>query len=227
MKVTLLNLAISIILISCNNLDKPNEVDYTGYIEKSFYLTGRDKVEELNDTLALLQIKMPERLDTFYRWNHYSCCSSCGWLKYRFADKKYPQLAESGWYWTIIPDSVYQLNIWHRPQWEVPDSITYRPLNLKDTNFYFSHPRNLFSFAGNFVFIKKEFRTINNRNFIIIAFLSPHGYLTNSETLYLGAITHLKDRDLYFAAECGTQDTTGFIDNLYKSFLSIRIKENP
>src|SRR6187402_723918 len=217
MKVTLLNLAISIILISCNNLDKPNEVDYTGYIEKSFYLTGRDKVQELNDTLALLQIKMPERLDTFYRWNDYSCCSSCGWLKYRFADKKYPQFAESGWYWPVVTDSVYQLNIWHKPIKIAPDSITLKPLLEKDTSICYYHPQIVgYSKSANLLF--KEFKILNQRPFVISAFINPYGYLTNSQTLFIIAETRLKSRDLYFIGECGPKDTTGFIDRMYKSF---------
>jgi hypothetical protein len=171
-------------------------------------------------------MKVPERLDTFYSWNHYSCCSSCGWLKYRFADKKYPQFAESGWYWTIVPDSVYQLNIWHRPIKEAPDSITLKPLSKKDTAYCYYHPQ-MVGYSKPPDFLLKEFKLINERPFVISAFVNPYGYLTDSRTLFVIAETNLKSREIYFIGECGAKDTTGFIDNMYKSFLSIRIKENP
>lgn len=226
MKVTLLILTISIILIACNNLDNPKEIDYIGYIEKSFYLTGNDSIDELKDSLALLQMKVPQRLDTFYRWNDYSCCSSCGWIKYRFADKKYSQFAESGWYWTTdpdLPDSVYQLSIWHRPTREVRDSITLKPLRKKDTILWY-HPA-IVSFSKPTNFLLKEYRLINEKPFIVSAFISPYGYLTKSQTLFIIAETNLKSRELYFIGECGANDTIGFIENIYKSFLSIKISE--
>ena len=41
------------------------------------------------------------------------------------------------------------------------------------------------------------------------------------------ACKYFDNRMLQFVGECDAKDTTGFIDNMYKSFLSIRIKENP
>ena len=225
MKVSFLDLAISIILISCSNLYTPKEVDYIGYDEKSFYLTGRDSSYELKDRLGLIQMKIPERLDTFYSWNDYSCCSSCGWFKYRFADKKYPQFAESGWYW-IVPDSVYQLNIWHRPIKEATDSVTLKPLSEKDTSNCYYHPQIVWASKSD-SFLFKKFKLINKRPFIISAFISPRGKgkFANSQPLFVVAETNLKSRELYFVGECRAKDTTGFIDNMYRSFLSIKIEE--
>jgi len=225
MNLTFLKLAIIIILTSCESPDKSTEIDYSNFVEKNIQLVGRDSNYDLKDRLASFVIRIPQRLDTFYYWHDPSDCSSCGWMKYRFANKTYPQSAESGWF-PILVDSVYQLNIWHKPIKEAPDSITLKPLSEKDTSFCYYHPRLVSdSDIANFLF--KEFKVINERSFVLSAFVVPYGYLTNSQTLFVIAETTLKSRDLYFIGECGANDTTGFIENMYKSFLSIRIKENP
>ena len=226
MKSILLHFVMAMVIISCKQADKKKQIDYSGFTDREISLAGYDERPEWNDSLAYVSLKIPVRLDTFYKWQHYSCNTSSGWMKYRFADKCYPQFAESGWYWTVVPDSVYQINIWHKPIKIAPDSITLRPLSEKDTVGCFYHP-HIVSSPKSVNFLLKEFKLINERPFIISAFVNPYGYLTHSQTLFVVAETNLKSRELYFIGECGTKDTTGFIDNMYKSFLSIRIKENP
>ena len=224
MNSTLIKFAIIIILSSCGSSDKSTEIDYTDFVEKNVQLVGRDSNYDLKDSLAIVSIKIPERLDTFYHWEHVSDCSSCGWVKYRFADKKYFQFAESGFYWTVIPDSTYQLNIWHKPIKEAPDTVTLKLLSKKDTSEWYYIP-HLVSFEKQSRVLLKDFKLINGRPFIIAAFISSYGYLTQTQTLFVIAETTLKSRNLYFIGECGAKDTTGFINNMYKSFLSIRIEE--
>jgi hypothetical protein len=225
MKLILLHFVIAMIIVSCKQADKKEQIDYSGFTDREISLAGYDERPEWNDSLARVSLKIPIRLDTFYKWQHYSCNTSSGWMKYRFADKSYPQFAESGWYWPG-PDSVYQLNIWHKPIKIAPDSITLKPLLENDTPICYYHPQIVgYSKSVNFLF--KEFKLINERPFVISAFVCPYGYLTNSQTLFIIAETNLKSRELYFVGECGAKDTTSFIGNIYKSFLSIRIKENP
>ena len=227
MNSTLLKFAIIIILTSCRSSDKSTEVDYTGFVEKNIQLVGRDSNYDLKDSLGSILIKIPQRLDTFYYWHDPSDCPSCGWMKYRFADKTYPQSAESGWF-PILVDSVYQLNIWHKPIKEAPDSVTLKPLSEKDTSNCYYHPQIVWISKSD-SFLVKEFKLINKRPFIISAFTCPKGKgkFANSQPLFVVAETNLKSRELYFIGECRAKDTTGFIDSMYKSFLSIRIKENP
>ena len=222
-----LPLFIIIILVSCKTSDEPQEIDYIGFIQKEISLAGFDKKIDLTDSLASVSMMIPERLDTFYKWHRTSDCLPCGRLQYRFADKKYSQFAEGGFYWTVVPDSVYQLTIKHNPIRETPDSVTLKPLLEKDRNDPYYHLVNSVSHSDSVNYLFKELRIINNRTFIISAFITREGYLTESQTLFIIAATPLKDRDLFLIGECGAKDTTGFIDNIYKSFLSIRIKENP
>lgn len=226
MNSTLLNLAIIIILSSCRSSEKSSEIEYTDFVEKNVFLIGRDSTYDLKDSLGSIHIRIPQRLDTFYYWHDPSDCSPCGWMKYRFSDKTYPQFAESGWMWNVVPDSTYQLNIWHKPIRVPPDTIVMKSLSEKDTSFCYYHPR-LVSHPGTANFLFKEFRIINEKSFVLSAFVVRNGYLTNSQTLFVIAETTLKSRELYFIGECGAKDTTGFIKNMYKSFHLIRITEIP
>jgi len=221
-----LKILILSIFISCSDAGKPEEISYTGFIERNIALSGYDENFELTDSLCLVSLKIPIRLDTFYKWCDYSCNSSSSWMKYRFADKTYPQFAESGWFWTVVPDSTYQLSICHKPVRMTPDSIFLTHLSERDKN-------NRFYLGGGLApndsarYIFKDLKYINQKAFIISAYTSSYSYLTRSEALFVVAATNLKDRELFFIGECGAKDTTGFIECMYKSFLSIRIKENP
>ena len=227
MRSAILKFIIAIILTSCTLLGKKTEIDYTGFVDKEFKITGYTKEIDLRDTLGIVSLKIPLRLDTFYKWHRTSDCLPCGWMQYRFADKKYPQFAEGGFYWTVVPDSVYQLTIRHKPIKEIPDTITLKPLSEKNKNDYWYHQTNSVSYSDSIGYLFKEFKLINQRPFIISAFTTTDGYLTESQTLFIIAATTLKNRELFFIGECSAKDTTGFVDSMYKSFLSIRIKENP
>jgi len=213
------------IFISCSDADKPGEINYTGFIDKDIVLSGYDQNFELTDSLCLVSLKIPSRLDTFYNWCHVLCTTSSSWMKYRFADKTYPQFAEDGWFSTVR-DSTYQLSICHKPVRMTPDSIFLESLSEKDKNVRF-YLGGALTYNDSAEYIFKDFKYINEKAFIISAYLSSYSYLTRSPALFVVAATNLKDRELFFIAECSAKDTTGFVDNMYKSFLSIRIKENP
>ena len=127
----LLKIVILGIFISCNDADKSEEINYTGFIEKEITLTGYDENFELTDSVCLVSLKIPSRLDTSYNWCDFSCNTSSSWMKYRFADKTYPQFAESGWFWNFVPNSTYQLSICYKPVRMTPDSIFLKPLSKK------------------------------------------------------------------------------------------------
>jgi hypothetical protein len=106
----------------------------------------------------------------------------------------------------------------------VPDSIIQISFSAKDTLIC---RRLAYQLGGQESIkpLKEEFKEINGRGFLITAFRTQYGKLTNDTTLYLLGMTRLKNRTLNFIAECGAKDTTGFIDNMYKTLLSIKIIE--
>ena len=214
---------ITFVLVSCT--EEPTIIDYTGFTERNFTIAGLDSNFESTDTLAEIRIKLPERLDTFYKWRHYSCCTNCDNTKYRFADKRYPQFAESGFYWTVEPDSVYQFSIWHKPLRFFSDSTQLEELTINDSGYFYNNIPRQFSLGDKLQPIKKSFQKINGRNFFIVQFISPFGYLTRKETYYVVAGTNLKDRQIKFIGECSAKDSSQFFIGMYKSIQSIVIKE--
>lgn len=217
-----------LLLYSCKNeKGEPTSIDYKGFNEKNIFLIGFNKKLELIDTLGGLSFKIPKKIDTFYQWHNTSDCLPCGWLEYRFADRKYSQFAESGFFWTTIPDSVYQITISHNPVKEFNDSLTLRLLTENDSNNNRFNRENNLGFSGidTVRYLKREFRIINKRPFLIFIFISPVGYVTQKETLFVTAVTNLRNRRLFITGECGAKDTSGFINNIYKTMLSVKIQE--
>ena len=211
-----------VFFFSCS--EKETRIHCGGFKELTINLTGLSKNYDLTDTIGKVSLMIPNRLDTFYKWHRKTDFIQGGWIQYRFGDSRYKQFSESGFYWTYVPDSTYQLTIRHNVLKMIPDSVKSLPLNIRDTTNWYWMPRD-FSYSNTVTFLKKEFKIINNRSFLIISFITPDRRLTDSTTLYLVALTRLKDRDFEFVAECGANDTTGFLASMHKSLLSLQIEE--
>ena len=216
---------IFILFVSCHSNQKINAIDYSQFSEKRVVLRGVDKNYEQKDTLAILTIKVPNRLDTFYQWHNTSDCLPCGRMQYRFSDKHYQKFMETGMYWTYKPDSVYQFTITHNPIREAPDSIHINPMTISDTNKFGYNLIPECTWCEKATFLTKAFKEINGRTFIISIFISPCSKLTDTTALFFTAEMSLRNRRLNFIAECNIKDSLGFIDSMYKSLLSIRIEE--
>lgn len=214
-----------VVFISCQSKEREPEIDYTGFTKKEIILTGIDKSYEQKDTLGLLTINIPARLDTFYQWYNRSDCLPCGRLQYRFSDTRYAQFAENGFYWDNIPGPVYQLTIKHNPIKEALDSIVIRKFVISDTGRLSDDMINEASCGEKASLIKKDLLKIDNRSFAVAIFISPCSIITNSEGLFFTAKTTLKNRHLNFISECSIKDSTGFLDNMYKTLLSVKIEE--
>jgi len=209
--------------ISCSH--KHSADDYADFTEKTFDISAFVSYVGLKDTLATIKIKAPNNLDTFYTWSNNSDCFTCGSLQYRFADKSYVQFAESGFYWTFVPDSVYQLTFIHSPLIEIPDSFDFNSLKIADTSLWSGYLATQATWCDKWQTIKKDYKVINKRPFVLTAFTSECSTITEKHSLFVGATTYLKKMQLYILAETNSIDTTGFIDLMYKSLHSIEITE--
>jgi hypothetical protein len=213
-------------LTSCIRNQNETKVDYNGFLEKQFLLIGSKKQSyTLNDTLCRISIKIPARLDTFYTWEDHSDYTDAMYLKYRFSDRQYDQYAESGFFYSFKPKSLYQLTLWHKRYKQVPDSIKLKPFTENQKNDKWFHQVPILSYDDIVQYLSTEYKEIDKRPFILSAFISKHSYLTNKEALFVTAATNLTDRYIFFIAECEIKDSTGFINNMYKSLLSIKIEE--
>jgi hypothetical protein len=180
---------------SCKTSNETKLIDYTGYTKKSLILVGYHKNHIQKDTLGITTLKL--------QWS--DCGLPCALSNYRFADKNYSQISESGFYWTYHPDSLYQFTIQHDPIKATPDSIILNPLSQKDTSFVFHY-------------LTLNLCVCEDYNFYC-------GHLTWKATVYLVGSTKLKDRYVHFMGECSAKDTTNFVNAMYKTLLSINIDE--
>lgn len=215
------------VFISCQSKERKPQIDYTGFTKKEIILTGIDKNYEQKDILGLLTINIPARLDTFYQWHNSSDCLPCGRLQYRFSDIRYAQFAETGMFWDYVTKPVYQLTITHNPIKEAPDNVVIRKFARTDTGRFGDYLINEATWCEKISFIKKDFIEINTRSFAVASFISPCSNIADptNTSLFFTAKTALKNRVLNFIAECNIKDSTGFIDNMYKVLLSVKIEE--
>jgi len=207
--------------ISCKEEQIPE--DYTGYTETSFYISGLSKDGAWRDSLAKVTLNIPDGLDTFYNLRPASDLENQ--LQYRFGDKKYVQYAESGFYAAFAPDSLLQLTFMHDPMVDAKSRSSVSSLRPGDTAHLPTYLANHRTSCDHFAFIKKEYKTIHGRPFILTAFTSDCSIVSNKPTLVVGAITTLKKMHLFIVAESSARDTTGFIDRIEKSIRSIVITE--
>jgi hypothetical protein len=98
---------VSIIWVSCNSRRTiPPEKDEP-------IPNTRTQVLTLPNSLGSIEVLLPNRYDTFFKWTHFSDCTGCGWKKYRFQPKALPIFKESGWIWNELSDSVDRFTISH------------------------------------------------------------------------------------------------------------------
>src|SRR5687768_12251571 len=216
-----------IILTSCNTSDKPKKIDYTRFDEKQVLLSAYDLGSHKLDSFAVISIKIPDRFDTFYQFQRYPNIVRGNFRKYRFADSKYSMLKERDGleYYLQSADSLYQLTI------SCP-TLSYALKDSFPEKFYPKDTALLIGkidwqeldFDSSKIFFKQYFDQ-GSHSFLIACYKAPSIYRENEMKLVLLGFTRIRDLQVIINAECDAKDTTDFINNMYKSFLSIRIKE--
>jgi hypothetical protein len=211
------------IAIACK--EEKQNLDYSGYRDSSFVLVTMNEKREWKDSIAIVKLKIPQQLDTFYQWHRQSDCLTCGRRQYRFANTRYVQFAESGFYWDHVPDSVFQFTFIHDPVILKKNKILGK-LNPSDTSYLPAYLANHCTRCDEFSFLFKKYEIIHKRPFILTAFVSKCSLLTqNKPSLFVGAATYLKNMTLFMVAEKTGSDTTGFANLIHKSIASLNIEE--
>jgi len=174
----------------------------------------RERKIELNDSLGTITINLPARLEKYNSWSDNEVYQR---IFYRFNDNDYPVVKEAKSY---NLDSIYQFTIWQT-------DLTTKEISQKscfsniDSLKILGKPLQVTEHYTKYFL--REFRLINNTLFSIEAYKTT-SFSPTKTTLFVIATTCYKDKKLIFVSECRGKDTTGFIDNLYKSILSIQIK---
>lgn len=210
-------------MFSCSH-HQEKSVDFNDFKTDSVKIFTLDSLQ--NPIIAAtIKLKIPKTLDTFYKWQRTSDCFSCGWLQYRFANKKYPQFAESGFFWTVEPDSVCQLTIRHKPSASLDINSNRNILNKSDSNLVFSFIKSSFD-CQDYKVSSMKLVNINEREFYIAAIETQCSYLTLKPALYVYAVTELRSLTLEFIAEySGDNKNYNFEKEMLTAIHSVGIAE--
>lgn len=229
MKATFAKYLLVIFLGSCTASVNEEEINYSGFTEKEVPISTYSREKREKDTVAILTIKIPERLDTSSQWQPFREFIRGNRRIHRFADSRYSLVVERPEleYYLQSADSLYQLTISY-PSWSdgVKDSLPEK-FYPKDTSSLIERInwRELNFDSSNIIF--KKYLDQGTHSFLIACYRTPSIYRENEMKLVLSGFTRIRDVHVIIEAECDAKDTTGFTDSMFKAFLSIRIKDNP
>lgn len=183
----------------------------------------------LQNQLGLISMLIPVEFDTFFTWKNVSDCGACcDLMMYRFADKDYSLLQETGMFPTQIPDSLLQFTISHKAgkkcdkDWRIT-------LNTRDSLVSVLEAQDAENFVGGepIYWLRREFLSIDKHAFVILGYRSKHlhGYASSGIPTVVEAITIIDNQILQLTFECTGSDCTKFVAKIDKSLRSIRFKK--
>lgn len=166
----------------------------------------------LVDSLGVVNVSVPDRYDTSFRWVHYSDCGMpCNEVKYRFQPKALPINKETGWIYSEPNDSIDQFTVMHSQHitFSADDTLRndIRHARLKD---------QLKSDSQNLPIVFDTILNINDRYFSIIA-------MEKSDSIFhkrVLCVTTIQSNVVTFKYELATRDT----DSVSKNFISKSIE---
>jgi hypothetical protein len=175
----------------------------------------------LQDSLAFIQIYIPNELDTFYEWVHVSDDVCDDYHLYRFANKTYPTIAETGFYWER-PDSAYQLSVYHIDKYYCTHSSPL--LDSGQLAIRIAHVINKYKDQGDSILsINGEVADYNGQRFIVIGFTALESYPKQRRASYLTAVTFIDSNFLAFNYTNSGSGCPDFINRMNVSLASIKI----
>jgi hypothetical protein len=180
----------------------------------------------LSNELGIISIELPIQVDTFFSWVSTSDCAPCCNEKmYRFADKDYSLLKETGFFYHKFPDSLYQFTIRHKEtrgcesEWSISENSLDSIVSIKEN-------QSLEAFAGeeSIAWILREIRYIDKRMFLVFAYKEKSPFTRIEYSTILEAFTIQDDEILHFKYECTGNFCVDFISKMDESLKSIRFK---
>ncbi len=164
----------------------------------------------LKNNLGELSIKLPPEFDTAYSWTNYSDARCSDYEMFRFANKKYSLLQETGFIYPVIPDSLYQVTITQLMYLDCESTVKINKEALEriihnDTLVY----------PGTEIFLS-DLKTIQNREFILIG-----SKFAANTTLKL--FTVISGHGLMLEFVYQGKNNFNFVERMNKSINSIKI----
>lgn len=179
-----------------------------------------DHTITLSNQLGSISIKLPPIFDTSFVWKNVGDGDS--YQMYRFANRNYSLIRETGSFYLEFPDSLLQFTISHNDGKEIYtdndafnlDSIVSR-LNKKNYESCMG--------CDSITWRIREHRIISDHDFIVIGFEELGRYASLGRIKVLEAITWHHQNTIHFRSECSGSNCGDFIATMSKSLNTIKM----
>jgi hypothetical protein len=198
--------------ISCKQKIKPNEIP-TDFTLKKFML---------QDSLAEIEIYLPNELDTFFQWMDESDNACDDYERYRFADKKYSPIAETGFF-KEHADSVYQLTVSHINNYRCITRI--RSIDSVGLGEQIEHMKEFHRVLGDsFLMFTAQIRNYDNYPFAVMVYSVNDNYSGKRLSVYLDACTIIDSSYIGFDYHTNGAAIAGFTNRMLQSISTVKIR---
>jgi hypothetical protein len=173
----------------------------------------------LQDSTTILEIRVPNELDTFHMWVD-SDDTHCGdQKKYRFSNSDYPVFQESGFFHATHPDSSYRMTFSHFANLDCYES-SFTPDLIKMAK---GLEQNAKKDSVDFVLYSTEQKQIGTLDFYTMKFKTDLLPRQKYQSTVIRSFVKADGIDLKVEFECASNNCDGFIERMTKSLESIRI----
>lgn len=199
-------LPLFIIAVGCINSDTINE-------KREIPLGFKSQRISLDNNLGNIQLFVPNDLDTFYSWIRYSDYS-CGHKQmYRFSDRRFQLIKESGWIFNEKIDSLKQITVSHALKSHCKERFASARSKKFEENLKYQFGSDS---------SRKEIKNINGRDFYILTF-TMESEARNIKNVT--AITIIDSIRVDINFNCYAKDCKEFTNRINKSIESITIEK--
>jgi len=155
------------------------------------------------DTIARLTMKLPETLDTTYKWYDASDYFCGDRIKYRFNSRKYRIVKETGWISSDVIDSGFYFTISHSPNYSCDSgkSFTLIPQWFRQKQ-QIRNPR-----LYNYLYSDSNFIVSNRQCYLFIYIGSNHRSTKNFDMVTAYTVFNSRLIQFEFKSNIMTRDT--------------------
>ncbi len=212
-KQTLVVIFFAFIFAAACNTNKNNSKIPSDYIYRRFIL---------QDSLALIEIYVPNELDTFFQWVHINDNVCDDYRKYRFANKYFSPLAETGFFYDS-PDSSYDFTVYHVDKYRCKEKRSNHfdstDLARKMSFIKLKHADNGDSIND----LSGEIADYNGSEFLVIAYTSVQSYPVEFRAQYLQGATMIDSNIVMFNYYTNASHQSNFIERMKFSLATVKV----
>lgn len=176
----------------------------------------------LQDSTTVLEIAVPNELDTFHVWVDKNDTRCGDEIKYRFSNSLFPVFEESGFFYAIYPDSSYRLTVSHLVNLECDKSPWPPDLEQMAKGLEARSKHD----SVEFIMYSTEHKNIQGIDFYTIRFKTDLLPEQAYQSTVIRSFFHTNGINLKVEFECASNNCDRFIERMNKSLESIRVSKN-